>query len=53
MLLNDCLHQPSQFAVPLVKSVQELATEMEELRKENKALKMPAEQLIRRMGNKK
>lgn len=43
----------AEFTVPLVKSVQELATEMEELRKENDALKMQVEQLIRRMENQK
>jgi regulator of replication initiation timing len=42
-----------EYIVPLVKSVQELATEMEELRKENDALKMQVEQLIRRMENQK
>ena len=43
----------AEFTVPLVKSVQELASEMEELRKENDALKMQVEQLIRRMENQK
>ena len=43
----------AEFTVPLVKSVQELATEIEELRKENAALKMQVEQLIRRMENQK